>query len=61
MKTFKEYIAEAFSMGGKPVIQQQSSDNDALPSAETAVEALNSFVGALGEHEYMNPRIAFKE
>ena len=61
MKSFKEYIAEAFSMGGIPVIQQQWSDNDALPSAETAVEALNSFVGALGEHEYMNPRIAFKE
>ena len=61
MKTFKEYVTEAFSDGGLPVIQQQWSDNDALPSAETAVEALNAFVGAIGDHEYMNPRIAFKK
>ena len=61
MKTFKEYVTEGFSDGGLPVIQQQWSDNDALPSAETAVEALNAFVGAIGDHEYMNPRIAFKK
>ena len=61
MKTFKEHITEAFSDGGLPTIQQQWSDNDALPSAETAVEALNAFVGAIGDHEYMNPRIAFKK
>ena len=61
MKTFKEYVTEGFSDGGLPVIQQQWSDNDALPSAETAVEALNSFVGAIGDHEYMNPKIAFKQ
>ena len=60
MKTFKEYVIEGFSDGGLPVIQQQWSDNDALPAAETAVEALNAFVGAIGDHEYMNPRIAFK-
>ncbi len=61
MKTFKEYVSEGFSVGGMPVMQQQWSDNDALPSAETAVEALNAFVGAIGDHEYMNPRIAFKQ
>ena len=61
MKTFKEYVSESFSSGGLAVIQQQWSDNDALPSAETAVEALNAFVGAIGDHEYMNPRIAFKK
>ena len=61
MKTFKEYVSEGFSNAGMPVIQQQWSDNDALPSAETAVEALNAFVGAIGSHEYMNPRIAFKK
>ena len=61
MKTFKEHITEAFSSGGMPVMQQQWTDNDALPSAETAVEALNSFVGSIGDHEYMNPRIAFKQ
>ena len=60
MKTFKEYVSEGFSNAGMPVIQQQWSDNDALPSAETAVEALNALVGAIGDHEYMNPRIAFK-
>ena len=61
MKTFKEYVSEGFSNAGMPVIQQQWTDNDALPSAETAVEALNSFVGSIGDHEYMNPRIAFKQ
>ena len=61
MKTFKEYVSESFSSSGMPVVQQQWSDNDALPSAETAVEALNSFVGAIGDHDYMNPRIAFKQ
>ena len=62
MKTFKEYVSEGFSnVAGTSVIQQQWSDNDALPSAETAVEALNAFVGAIGDHEYMNPRIAFKQ
>ena len=62
MKTFKEYVSEGFShVAGTSVMQQQWSDNDALPSAETAVEALNAFVGAIGDHEYMNPRIAFKQ
>ena len=61
MKTFKQHVSEGFSDGGLPVIQQQWTDNDALPSAETAVEALNALVGAIGEHEYMNPRIAFKQ
>ena len=61
MKTFKEYVSEGFSKAGMPVIQQQWQDQDAMPSAETAVEALNAFVGAIGDHEYMNPRIAFKK
>ena len=61
MKTFKEYVSEGFSNAGMPVMQQQWQDQDAMPSAETAVEALNAFVGAIGDHEYMNPRIAFKK
>ena len=61
MKTFKEYVSEGFSNTGMPVMQQQWQDQDAMPSAETAVEALNAFVGAIGDHEYMNPRIAFKK
>ena len=61
MKTFKEYVSEGVSNAGAPVVQQQWADNDALPSAETAVEALNAFVGAIGDHEYMNPSIAFKK
>ena len=61
MKTFKEHITEAFSSGGMPVIQQQWQDQDVMPSAETAVEALNSYVGSIGEHEYMNPRLAVKK
>ena len=61
MKTFKEYVSEGFSNAGMPVMQQQWQDQAAMPSAETAVEALNAFVGAIGDHEYMNPRIAFKK
>ena len=61
MKTFKEYVSEGFSNAGMPVIQQQWQDQDAMPSAETAVEALNALVGAIGDHEFMNPRIAFKQ
>jgi len=61
MKTFKEHITEAFSTGGMPVMQQQWQDQDVMPSAETAVEALNSYVGSIGEYEYMNPRLAVKK
>ena len=61
MKTFKEYVSEGFSNAGMPVIQQQWQDQDAMPSAETAIEALNAFVGAIGEHEYMNPKLAVKK
>ena len=61
MKTFKQYVFEGFSDGGLPVIQQQWQDQDAMPSAETAIEALNAFVGAIGEHEYMNPKLAIKK
>ena len=60
MKTFKEHISEAFSTGGMPVVQRQWQDQDVIPSAATAIEALNSYIGAIGEHEYMNPRVAFE-
>ena len=60
MKTFKEHISEAFSKGGMPVFQRQWKDQDVIPSAATAIEALNSYIGAIGEHEYMNPRVAFE-
>ena len=60
MKTFKEHISEAFSKGGMPVFQRQWQDQDVIPSAATAIEALNSYVGAIGEHEYMNPRVAIE-
>ena len=60
MKTFKEHITEAYSQGGMPVVQQQWYDQDAMPNAETALEALNSYIGAIGDHEYMNPSLAIK-
>ena len=60
MKTFKEHISEAFSKGGMPVFQRQWQDQDVMPSAETAIEALNSYIGAIGEHEYMHPRVAIE-
>jgi|TARA_B110000285_G_scaffold235060_1_gene314484 hypothetical protein len=52
MKTFKTYISEHSSN-----IQQQYQDQDVHPSQEVAVEALNSYVGSIGELEYVNPRL----
>ena len=52
MKTFKTYISEHSSN-----IQQQYQDQDVHTSQEVAVEALNSYVGSIGELEYVNPRL----
>jgi hypothetical protein len=58
MKSFKEHINEGFFSKGAPQYQQVWNDQDAMPSAPDAIEALNSFVGQIGEHEVMNPRTA---
>ena len=61
MKTFKEHIAEAYTHGGQPYVDQQWQDQDVMPSAAECLEALNSFVGSMGQHEYMNPALAVKK
>ena len=55
MKTFKEYLSEHSGS-----FKRQWMDQDTLPSAEHAIEALNSLVGQLAEHEYMNPRVGIE-
>ena len=58
MKTFKEHLKEGYFAKGAPQYQQVYSDQDAMPSAPEAIEVLNSFVGQIGEHEVMNPKLA---
>ena len=58
MKSFKEHIKEGFFGKGAPQYQQVWDDQEAMPSAPNAIEALNSYVGQIGEHEVMNPRLA---
>ena len=60
MKTFKEYLSETYSSGGMPRFQQQWQDQDTMPSAADAIEALNSLVGQIGEQECLNPKLAVK-
>ena len=52
MKTFKEHLSE-HSSG----YTQQWQDQDVMPSAATAIEALNSFIGQMAEQEYLNPKV----
>jgi len=58
MKSFKEHLNEGYFAKGAPQYQQVYSDQDAMPSAPEAIEVLNSFVGQIGEHEVMNPKLA---
>jgi hypothetical protein len=56
MKTFKEHLSEhsgAFS--------RQWLDQDTIPSAATAIEALNSLIGQMAEQEYLNPKIGVEK
>ena len=57
MKTFKQHLEEGskFSPG-----QSQWDDTELLPSAEMAIEALNAYVGSIGEQEVLNPTLAVK-
>ena len=56
MKTFKEHLSEhsgAFS--------RQWLDQDTLPSAAHAVEALNSLIGQMAEQEFLNPQVGIEK
>ena len=55
MKTFKQYLDE-----GHGYRQAQWDDYDVVPSAENAIEALNSMVGSVGNMEVLNPELAVR-
>ena len=56
MKSFKQHLAEHSTKAFK----SQWMDQDTMPSAEQAIEALNSLVGQLAEHEYLNPKVGIE-
>ena len=56
MKSFKQHLAE-HSDGA---FKRQWMDQDTIPSSEHAIEALNSLVGQMAEHEYLNPQIGIE-
>ena len=56
MKTFKEHLSEhsgAFS--------RQWMDQDTIPSAAKAIEALNSLIGQMAEQEFLNPKVGIEK
>ena len=56
MKTFKEHLSEHSG-----VFSRQWMDQDTIPSAATAIEALNSLIGQMGEQEYLNPQVGIEK
>jgi len=56
MKTFREHLTEH---GG--VFKRQWMDQDTMPSAAHALEALNSLIGQMAEQEYLNPQIGIEK
>ena len=56
MKSFKEHLTE--HSGG--AFKRQWMDQDTMPSAEHAIEALNSYVGQMENHEYLNPKVGIE-
>ena len=56
MKTFKEHLTEH---GG--AFKRQWLDQDTMPSAAHALEALNSLIGQMAEQEYLNPQIGIEK
>ena len=55
MKTFKQYLDEGYG-----TLQAQWDDYDVIPSAENALDALNSMVGSIGQMEVLNPELAVR-
>ena len=56
MKTFKEHLSEHSG-----AFKRQWMDQDTLPSASHAIEALNSLIGQMAEQEYLNPQIGIEK
>ena len=57
MKTFKEHLSESHA----GAFSRQWMDQDTIPSAATAIEALNSLIGQMAEQEYLNPKIGIEK
>ena len=56
MKTFKEYLSEH-----RKSFSRQWLDQDTMPSAPHALEALNSLIGQMQEQEYLNPQVGIEK
>ena len=61
MKSFKEFVTEGFTTSGMPQYQKQYEDQEAYPDAPNAIEALNAYVGHIGEFEVLNPKLALSK
>ena len=56
MKTFKEHLSEHSG-----IFSRQWLDQDTIPSAAYAIEALNSLIGQLAEQEFLNPQVGIEQ
>ena len=56
MKTFKEHLPEHSGH-----FSRQWMDQDTIPSAPHAIEALNSLIGQMAEQEYLNPQVGIEK
>ena len=56
MKTFKEHLTEH-----SVHFSRQWLDQDTMPSAPHAIEALNSLIGQMAEQEYLNPQVGIEK
>ena len=56
MKTFREHLAEHSGH-----FSRQWLDQDTIPSAPHALEALNSLIGQMAKQEYLNPQIGIEK
>ncbi len=56
MKTFKQHLSEH-----NKSFKRQWMDQDTIPSAPHALEALNSLIGQMAEQEYLNPQVGIEK
>ena len=56
MKTFKQHLSEH-----NRSFKRQWMDQDTIPSAPHALEALNSLIGQMAEQEYLNPQVGIEK
>ena len=56
MKSFKQHLEEHSG-----AYKRQWLDQDTIPSAPHALEALNSLIGQMAEQEYLNPQVGVEK